>query len=685
MGVHTAALAAILALSACLNVWATSRSGYGNAFYSAGVKSMLQSLHNFLYLSSDPGGLISIDKPPLAVWLQVGSAKAFGFSPLSLLLPEAIAGTLCVAVLYAVVSGPFGRLAGLLAALALAVFPSFVAVSRDNNPDALLILLMTVSCWVALKAIRSGRWQTIVLCGAVVGLAFNAKTLAAFLVVPGIALAYLACAPGPVRRRVGNLLLAGMAMAAVSLSWIAFVELTPSSQRPYVGGSAHNSELGLAFGYNGLGRIDGQSGGPGSMPSAPGAYVPLKRHPAAPSTSTRLTGFEAIQPRKRQPTVLPDGRPSKPSAFGAEPGITRLVEHGLGAQGGWLVSFAIGGIFALALAIGVGGAARRPRQEAPSGVTESPAASEREDPAGAAGPYAASLREDPRLAAVIVLGGWFVVEAAVLSFARGIVHPYYASALGPATAALAGAGAVSLADLLRGGASRLLAAVVMIAAAALTVAAQIEIASRAHYIDWLSPLLIAGVAASAIAALAARRSSRPALVFMLALLLIAPTAFASATSGAPIQGTFPAAGPDVAAGYGGIDLPPEKRLLAHRLVAFLRTHPGGSRFSVLTVSSVTSAPLILLGSDAASLGGYSGDDQAVGARRFAKMVRSGQARYVLLGGPYSSRGGNGALRATLAACRQLPSALWGGIRTSRFSLVLFDCKGRAGAIEAAGA
>lgn len=676
VGLHTLALALILALSASLNVWASSRSGYANAFYSAGVKSMLHSLHNFLYLSSDPAGLISIDKPPLAVWVQVGSAKAFGFSPLSVLLPEAIAGTLCVAILYVIVSSSFGRLAGLLAALCLAVFPSFVAVSRDNNPDALLILLMTVSCWVALRAIRSGRLLTLLGCGAIVGLAFNVKTLAAFLVVPGIALAYMVCAQGSIRARLGKLLLAGVVMAAVSLSWLTFVDLTPASQRPYVGGSLHNSELGLTFEYNGFGRIDGQSGGPGSIPDKGGAFVPLTRRAPPYPGATGQAGEPAAKRSKAppplpQPSVLPDGRAGHPNAFGQAPGLLRLLERGLGSQGGWLLPFALGGLLAIAMTILRRDGGRSDR-----------------DPPGQARSHGAARRSvnwrDPRLAALIVLGGWFLVEAVVLSFARGIVHPYYTSALGPGAAALAGAGAVSFADLLRGRQSRIAAAAILLLALVATVAAQIAIVDRAHYVRWLPPLLVAGVAVATIVALTMRRWTRPALVCAVALLLVAPTAFAAATSGAPIQGTFPAAGPRVAAGYGGVDLPPEKLLLTRRLFAFLKTHRGGSRFSVLTVSAVTSAPLILMGSDAASLGGYSGDDQAVGARRLAKMVSAGQARYVLLGGPYASRGGNGALRATLAACRQLPSALWGGIRNSPFSPVLFDCEGRARQIEAAG-
>ena len=195
------ALAPVLALSAVLNVNRLSQNGYANIFYSAGVRSMLRSLHNFVFVSFDPGGLTMVDKPPLGLWVQAASAKVFGFSPLSLLLPEAIAGILTVALLYYMLARRFGWLAALAGALALAVFPSFVAVSRDNGVDPLLTLLMTLACAAGLWAAESGRWRALLCSAVLVGLAFNTKTLAAYLVVPGIALAYAVCAPGSALRR----------------------------------------------------------------------------------------------------------------------------------------------------------------------------------------------------------------------------------------------------------------------------------------------------------------------------------------------------------------------------------------------------------------------------------------------------------------------------------------------------
>ena len=131
------ALLGVLVLSALLEFVRLSQNGYANIYYSAAVKSMLRSWHNFFFVASGPQGLVTIDKPPLGLWLQALSAKVFGFGPLSLMIPEGICAVVAVAVIYRIIAPRFGELAGLASALALAVFPSFVAVSRDNALDPL--------------------------------------------------------------------------------------------------------------------------------------------------------------------------------------------------------------------------------------------------------------------------------------------------------------------------------------------------------------------------------------------------------------------------------------------------------------------------------------------------------------------------------------------------------------------
>ncbi len=341
-----AGLGVVIAAAAVMNTVRLSQNGYGNIFYSAGARSMLRSWHNFFFVASDPAGLVTIDKPPLGLWLQAASAKVFGFHPLSVLLPEALAGVAVAAVLYLLVAKRFGTLAALTAGLVCAFFPAFVAVSRTNNVDSPLILLMLLACAAAIRACESGRWRALLLSGVLVGLAFNTKTLAAYLVVPGIALGYLLCAPVSVRKRIVQLLAAGVLAGAVSFAWIAAVEATPASQRPYVGSSTDNTELGLTFSYNGFGRVEGQAGGPGATHGKPGARVPL----------TVLRRVDAQRAREHRPPPQPHqaaggpspnaGRYPKPIPFGGAPSPLRLFGVGLGDQAGWILPFAFFGLIA---------------------------------------------------------------------------------------------------------------------------------------------------------------------------------------------------------------------------------------------------------------------------------------------------------------------------------------------------
>src|SRR5919199_3023355 len=254
---HRLALAAILILSASLNLFRLTSEGYGNTYYAAAVKDMLTSWHNFFFVSFD-AGFVSVDKPPLGLWIQAASAYLFGFSGLSLLLPQALAGVLSVALLYHLVRRSFGPVAGLLAALVLAVTPVVVATSRNNTMDMLLVLTVLIAAWLLVRATETGRLRWLLLCAIVVGLGFNIKMLQAFLVLPAFYLLYLVAAPVSRLRRFVHLGLATVVLLVVSLSWAVAVDLTSPTERPYVGSSQHNSALELASGYNGLSRLVGR-------------------------------------------------------------------------------------------------------------------------------------------------------------------------------------------------------------------------------------------------------------------------------------------------------------------------------------------------------------------------------------------------------------------------------------------
>ncbi|MFF0509303.1 ArnT family glycosyltransferase [Streptomyces sp. NPDC004250] len=247
-----------------------SASGYANSFYSAAVQAGSESWKAFFFGSLDAGNAITVDKPPAALWPMALAVRIFGLSSWSILVPEVLMGVGTVAVVYAAVRRRFSPAAGLIAGAVLALTPVAALMFRFNNPDALLALLMSVACYLVVRALEDGRTKWLVWAGAAIGFAFLAKTLQAFLILPALALVYGVCAPVRLRRRLGQLALATLAIVVSGGWWVAVVELWPASSRPYVGGSQNNSFLELTFGYNGLGRLNGEEtgsvgggGGPG--------------------------------------------------------------------------------------------------------------------------------------------------------------------------------------------------------------------------------------------------------------------------------------------------------------------------------------------------------------------------------------------------------------------------------------
>ncbi|MEW1673493.1 ArnT family glycosyltransferase [Streptomyces noursei] len=255
------ALLALLVVTAALYLWDLSASKYANQFYSAAVQAGSVSWKAFFFGSSDAANAITVDKPPASLWPMELSVRLFGLSSWAVLVPEALMGVAAVGVLYATVRRRFGAAAGLLSGGALALTPVAALMFRFNNPDAMLCLLMVCAVACVLRALEAGRTKWLVLAGVCFGLGFLTKTLQAWLILPALAVVYAACAPVRLPKRLGQLLLAGLALVVSGGWWVAIVELLPASARPYVGGSQTNSFLELTFGYNGFGRIDGNERG----------------------------------------------------------------------------------------------------------------------------------------------------------------------------------------------------------------------------------------------------------------------------------------------------------------------------------------------------------------------------------------------------------------------------------------
>lgn len=309
------ALAALLAATAALYLCGLGSSGWANQYYAAAAQAGTQDWKAWLFGSFDPGNAITVDKPPAALWVMALSGRLFGFSPFTMLLPQALMGVASVAVLFAAVRRVGGPGAGLIAGAALAVTPVAASMFRYNNPDALLVLLLVVAAYLMVRATGDGRTRWVVLAGVVLGVAFLTKMLQAFLVVPGLALAFLVAAPVGLGQRVRRLVAGACAMVATAGSFLALVSLWPPDLRPYIGGSTDNSLLQLALGYNGIQRV---MGGEGAGPGGPGG---------------------------------PPGGPGRPGDganlfFGGDPGIGRLFGASMGGEASWLLPAALIGLFA---------------------------------------------------------------------------------------------------------------------------------------------------------------------------------------------------------------------------------------------------------------------------------------------------------------------------------------------------
>lgn len=304
------ALLTLLALTAVLYLAGQDRSAWANDFYSAAVQAGSASWKAFFFGSFDASSFISVDKTPASLWAMDLSARIFGLNYWSVLVPQALEGVACVGVLYAAVRRWFGPAAGLLAGAILALTPVAALMFRFNNPDALLVLLLTLAAYAMTRAIESGRTRWVALAGALIGFGFLAKMLQAFLVLPPFALAYLIAGPPRLGRRLLQLL-AGAAAVIVSAGWwVGAVMLTPAADRPYVGGSTNDSILQLALGYNGLGRLNGNE--TGSVGFGGGA-----------------------------------GGGGQGTAFGGSTGLTRLFGSVMGGQISWLLPAALIALVAL--------------------------------------------------------------------------------------------------------------------------------------------------------------------------------------------------------------------------------------------------------------------------------------------------------------------------------------------------
>jgi 4-amino-4-deoxy-L-arabinose transferase-like glycosyltransferase len=253
-----AGLAVLLIGTAVLYLWNITVNGMGNQFYAAAAQAGSVNWEALLFGSLDPRNFITVDKPPVSQWVMGLSGQLFGFSSASMLVPEALMAVGSVWLLYGAVRRIGGRWAGLLAGAGLALTPVAALMFRFNNPDAVMVLLMTAAAYCAVRALERHGVRWMALAGVALGFAFLAKMLEGLMSMPAVGLVYLIAAPVAMRSRLVHLLGALVAFL-VSAGWYVLLTLIwPASSRPYLAGSTDNNFMNLVLGYNGVARVLGR-------------------------------------------------------------------------------------------------------------------------------------------------------------------------------------------------------------------------------------------------------------------------------------------------------------------------------------------------------------------------------------------------------------------------------------------
>ncbi len=648
---------AIMGASLALHLYDIQTLGDANAYYTAAVKSMLQSWNNFFFVAAEPGGSVTVDKPPLGLWIEAVFAYFLGVSGFSTALPNILAGVFGVGLLYLLAKKHMGEAAGVTAALALAITPVFLATNRNNTMDGMLVFTLLVAAWAFITATESGKLRWLLLGAFIVGLGFNIKMLQAFLPLPAFYALYFFGSKAGWLKKVLHLGLATALLIAVSLSWAIVVDLAPAEQRPYIGSSGNNTVMGLIFGHNGAARLESGGGGspppPGPQPGLPpragnppqpnpaqGGTGPFQGPPPAaleacsgraqgapcsfsapngnviagqcitpPNTSELACAPQGRIPQNGQPNGVPAGGPGgRPGGtpFSQEtgsPGVLRFFLAPLSKQMSWLLPFAL---FSVLVAL----FGTRIQLPVESGIHK----------------------------ALILWGGWLLTCLVFFSAVSGIFHAYYAIMLAPPLGGMVGIG---FAQLYRWGKSSLWAAAALFLTVLITLAFQFFAAAQYNDFSWwmvgAGLMLVLGMALLAV-------SRRVAYALILSAALIIPlywsvmtvtfgddrnlpTAYAGRNDDAP--GRQPVRPPQ---NQGG------KRAFDAELLDFLQANTQDVEYLLAVPSSQQGAPYVIeTGRPVLYMGGFGGMDEVVTVDDLQAMVANGELRYILYGGERGNR------------------------------------------------
>lgn len=609
-------LPVLLLATGALYLFGALHNGMANSYYAAAVQAASQDWTAWLFGSLDAANYVSVDKPPLATMLMGLSARLFGFSSFSMLLPSVLAGVGSVWLVYGAVKRQFGFASAVIAGSVLAFTPVAALMFGFNNPDAILTLMLTASGYAFLRSLEGKRpllWLG--LAALFTGLAFNTKMLQGLMVLPAMALVYLVFARPPIVTRLLHVMFAGVITTMSTLWWSVLVWLTPAGSRPWVGSTNDNNIWSLIFGYNGLGRLLGGHGGGGG----PGGGTPPSGEIGG--TTTLQTAGSTTQTMADGAGMMPGGMGGGPggghgpggTGFGGQTGIFRIFNNDFGPNIAWLLVLALAG----------------------------------------GGLMLWILRKTPRTnrgrAAVIFWMLWLLIHIVIFSMTSGVIHPYYVVVMAPAVATLVG---ISLPFLWGAYTRRKLYAwllPVLVGVMAVIAVIILSYAGTMTWLMWIVGLLgLTGMIGLLINLYAPRQwLQNLAIIFAIAACTLAPTVYTLATVNVAHTGSIPTAGPSSTAMQGSNN---EKSQADSQLVQYLLGHQHGATWLVAVASANESAAIQLTsGQPVMAVGGFNGSDTPLTLEQFKQLVKDGKVRYYAISshgrGGGSPGGGNNEITA----------------------------------------
>jgi 4-amino-4-deoxy-L-arabinose transferase-like glycosyltransferase len=682
--VSTVLIIIIMAFSFGLHMYNIQSIGDVNAYYTAAVKSMLQSWSNFFFVAAEPGGSVTVDKPPLGLWIEAVFAYFLGVSGFSVSLPNILAGVFGIPLLYVMVKKYMGELAGLVAGFVMAITPVFVATNRNNTMDGLLVFFLLLAAWAFIKATESGKIRWLLLGAFIVGLGFNIKMMQAFLPLPAFYALYFFGSKEGWLRKIINLGIATVLLLVVSLSWAVIVDLVPADSRPYIGSSGDNTVMGLIFGHNGISRLESTGGGGGTRPAVPQAGsnpqqgtrpggAPQEALDACASLTQGASCSFTMQngntingscitppnldalacapqgmqngqppvngqgPSGQTPNGGPNGQGGTPfSQETGNAGVFRFFTQPLSKQMSWLLPFAL---ISVLLAL-----------------------------------FASKIKlpiESGAHKALILWGGWLLTCVVFFSMISGIFHSYYAIMLAPPLGAMVGIG---FAQLWSWSADKKWAGAVLAFSAALTIGFQYFAVVQYNEFSWwmLASGLLLGLGTLLVFV-----KRQLAYLTVLAAMMIIPLYWTMMTVTTDSNINLPTAytGGSQQAGPDGINRPRQQgggpgSSVNDDMLAYLQSNTADVEYLLAVPSSQNGATLVLqTGRPVLYMGGFGGQDEVVTADDLSAMVANGELRYVLYGG---NRGGNDDIASWLqSSCSAVTEF---GQVTGDQTMMLYLCK-----------